>query len=166
MKKRVFLGTNDPQKIVLHPVFYGSLLSVICPIEAFSASETYLYVEGPSAHLKFLFPYLVQLVKQAPVDATDTWGTWTGVEGCDQTGKLTLFYHHGAHFSDHLILLEHCFRRDIVFYCDLRLSLVSFLEVYCQSSNRIRWYHKFILAGLPEELEQNGTIEFPLLQNI
>ena len=159
MKKREFLGRADGQKLILYPVFSGSPLSVISPIEA--PPETYLLVEGPQVHLKFLFPYLVRLVKQAPADPDDMWGTWTGVESFEHTGKLTLFYHHGKAFADRALLLEHHFRRDIVFYSDLRLSEVSFLEL-CYKDTRVN-QHRFVVIGLPEELEQNGSIEFPLL---
>ena len=88
-EKRVFLGIHDQQKIILQPVFYGSPLVVISPVEA--PSEMYLYIEGRKDHLQFLFPYLVKLVKQAPADLKDKWGTWTGVEGYQETGKITLF---------------------------------------------------------------------------
>lgn len=157
-EKRMFLGVNDPQKIVLQPVFYGSPLVVISPVGA--PPETYLYIEGRKDHLRFLLPYLVRLVKQAPADPEDKWGTWTGVEGYEETGKITLFYHHGTAFADHASLLEHHFRRDVVFYCGLRLANPSFLEVSCRGAN-LKWYDKFVLTCLPEELEQNGSIEFP-----
>ncbi|TSC78450.1 MAG: hypothetical protein G01um101429_781 [Parcubacteria group bacterium Gr01-1014_29] len=162
-QKRAFLGTSDTQKIVLHPVFYGSPLSVISPVEA--PSETCLYIEGPQDHLQFLFPYLIRLVKQAPIDPQDNWGTWTGVEGYQKTGKLILFYHYGASFADRIFLLEHHFRRDSVFYCGLKLADISFLDVFCRRAN-FKWYDRFTLTCLPEELEKNGIIEFPQLQLI
>ncbi|OGZ46501.1 MAG: hypothetical protein A3J54_01965 [Candidatus Ryanbacteria bacterium RIFCSPHIGHO2_02_FULL_45_13b] len=157
-EKRVFLGVNDPQKIVLHPVFYRSPLVVISPVGA--PLETYLYIEGRKDHLQFLFPYLVKLVKEAPSDPEDKWGTWTGVEGCSEPGRITLFYRHGTSLLDRMSLLEHHFRRDVVFYCGLRLANPSVLDVFC-SGLGFHWHDKFILTGLPDELEQNGLIEFP-----
>lgn len=157
-EKRVFLGFNDPQKIVLRPVFYGSPLLVVSPVGA--PPETYLYIEGRKDHLQFLFPYLVKLVKQAPSDPEGKWGTWTGVEGYNETGKITLFYHYGTSPLDRMSLLEHHFRRDVVFYCGLRLATPSFLEVFCRGVG-LHWHDTFVLSGLPDELEQNGSIEFP-----
>src|SRR3989344_577604 len=132
-EKRVFLGVSDPQKIVLQPVFYRSPLIVVSPIEA--PTKTCLHIEGPIKHLQFLFPYLVRLVKQAPVDPDDRWGTWIGVEGYEAIGKLTLFYCHGNSFSDRALLLQQHFRRDVAFYCDLKLADVSFLDVTLQNKS-------------------------------
>lgn len=157
-EKRVFLGVDDSQKIILRQVFYGSPLIIVSPVGV--PSETYLYVEGPKNHLQFLFPYLVKLVKQAPTDPKDEWGTWTGVEGYNETGKITLFYHYGASLLDRMTLLEHSFRRDVVFYCGLRLANPSLLEVFCRGAG-LHWRDTFVLTGLPDELEQNGLIEFP-----
>ncbi|OGZ46523.1 MAG: hypothetical protein A3J55_03035 [Candidatus Ryanbacteria bacterium RIFCSPHIGHO2_02_FULL_45_17b] len=157
-EKRMFLGADDPQKIVLQPVFYRSPLVVTSPVEA--PKETCLYIEGPKDHLEFLFPHLVNLVKQAPVDPQNKWGTWTGVTGGYATGRITLFYRYGASLLDTMILLEHHFRRDIVFYRDLRLADTSFLEVFLSGRNS-RWYDKFPLTRLPDGLEANGSVEFP-----
>lgn len=154
-EKRAFLGARDSQKIVLQPVFYGSPLIAVAPIEA--PTKTCLHVEGPIEHLQFLFPYLVRLVKQSPVDPDDRWGTWTGVEGYEAIGKLTLFYSHGNSFSDRARLLQQHFRRDVAFYCGLRLADTAFLDVTLRDKSVL---HEVI--GLPEELEQNGSVAFPL----
>lgn len=156
-ENRMFLGVHDTQKIVLQPVFYGSPVVVISPVEA--PRETCLHVEGPRDHLEFLFPHLVKLVKQTPVDMKDEWGTWTGVEGYHNTNRITLFYHHGTALLDRVLLLEHHFRRDVAFYCDLRLAIRSTLDVFFVSSG-FPLHARFMIDGFPQELEQNGSIGF------
>lgn len=156
-QKREFLGTNDSQKIVLRSAFSKSPLVVVSPIE--TGSRTCLQVEGPKDHLMFLYSFLLMLVKQTPYDPSFRWGTWTGVEGFEETGKLTLFYQYGLSLMDRIQLLEHHFRRDIAFYCDLKLAEVSFLDVVLKNKEVL--YN--VVVGLPEELERNGSIEFPFL---
>jgi hypothetical protein len=158
MKKREFFGMDDLQQILLRCVFPGSPLVVVSPLEA--PDQTYLLIEGPKEHLAFLYPHLVQLVKDVPVDCNGKWGTWTGVEGYQETGKLTLFYHHGDSFKDYVQLSEHHFRRDIAFYRDLKLAETAFLDIIWGGR---QWLYDEII-GLPEELEENGAIEFPRLR--
>ncbi len=156
--KRLFLGTGDLQQVVLRSVFFGSPLVVVAPVE--SPRQTYLQIEGPEYHLAFLYPHLVMLVKQSPYDFSGAHGTWIGVEGAEHTGKLSLFYRHGDSFEDRVQLLEHHFRCDIAFYRNIRLADVSFIDVICGGR---RWLYNEVVS-LPEELEENGSIEFPRLR--
>ena len=144
------------QHITLRSVFPLTSLSISSPLEA--PREACLCVEGPKEHLLFLHPHLINLVKQTLYREHDHWGVWVGVQQHDRPPKLVLWYKFGTSLFDKIELLEHKFRRDIVFYSDLKLAEASVLEVVCFGHTLIK-----SVIGLPEELEKNGSITFPLL---
>lgn len=151
---RKFYGVSDVQHITLYPVFPATPVSVSSPVEA--SRETCVCVEGPEEHLSFLYPHLINLVKQSSYREHDRWGTWMGVQRGSQGSLVILWYQFGTSLMDRIELLEHKFRRDLVFYSDLKLADMSFLEVVCFGHTLLK-----SVIGLPEELERNGTIVFP-----
>lgn len=153
MPPRRFYGKEDVQQIALHSVFPATPLTVVSPIEL--AKEIPLVIEGPADYLTFFYPFFLKLIKLSPIDHEGRWGTWGGVTP-PHDNRIDLTYHYGWSRIDRLELLEHKFRRDAVFYCDLKLCEETILEVVHFGLTRLR-----VMLSLPEELSANGTIVYP-----
>lgn len=153
MPSRKFYGKSDVQQIALYSVFPNTPLTVVSPIEL--AKKLPLVIEGPADHLNFFYPFFLKLIKLSPIDHEGRWGTWGGVTPPHEN-HIDLFYHYGWSFVDRFELLEHKFRRDIVFLCDIKLCEETILEVVCFSLVRTR-----VTLALPEELPHNGSIVYP-----
>lgn len=153
MPPRKFYGKEDVQQIALRNIFPATPLTVVSPIDL--VHELPLVIEGPHDHLKFFFPFFRKLVKLNPVDPEGRWGTWSGITFSDDN-RIDLSYRYGYSRTDRFELLEHKFRRDIVFYCDLKLCEETILEII--QFNRM----DRIMLSLPEELPANGTIVYPV----
>lgn len=151
--ERWFEGLKDDQAVIVSNVFEGSPIAVASGIGLLEDRENGIVIEGPSHHLKFLYPFLLKL-RNDSIDSNE-FGIWVGVTWAKTKKWLNLFYLFGDSLRDRMELLEHKFRRDIAFSCGLRLSEKARMIV--RVGTRIDGWD----IGLPEELEENGHIEFP-----
>lgn len=153
--ERYFKGLKDDQAVIVRNVFEGSSITVSSSIGLLEDQENGVMIEGPSHHLKFIHPYLVRL-RNDSIDSND-FGFWVGVTWAKDKKWLNLYYLFGSSFKDRIELLEHKFRRDIVFSCGLKLSEKARLMV--RLGTKIESWD----VGLPRDLQTNGHIEFPRL---
>jgi len=115
--------------------------------------ENGIAIEGPEHHLEFLYPYLLKLVKSSGI--SEEFGTWTGVKWANENW-LNLYFMFGQSLKSMLELLEHKLRRDIVTFCDLKLSEKAVLSVVDHDEPLV-----VRILDLPYKLSKNGTVEFP-----
>jgi len=151
--ERWFEGLKDDQAVIVSNVFEGSPIAVCQRYRVIGRSGERNSHRGPTHHLKFLYPFLLKL-RNDSIDSKE-FGIWVGVTWAKTKKWLNLFYVFGDSFRDRMELLEHKFRRDIAFSCGLRLSEKARMIV--RVGTRIDGWD----IGLPEELEENGHIEFP-----
>ncbi len=151
--ERWFQGLNDDQAVIVSNVFQGSPIAVATGIGLLDDRENGIVIEGPSHHLKFLYPFLIRL-RNDSIDSNE-FGFWVGVTWSRDKTSLNLFYLFGDSLRDRMELLEHKFRRDIAFSCNLKLSEKARMIV--RMGTRVQAWD----IGLPEELPENGRIEFP-----
>ena len=152
MKIREFFGLRDKEidRVALYSVFPWSAIVVVMSVEL--EDRWPLIIEGPDFQLDFLEPLVSKMVKSSP--KADEFGSWVGLYRKNQS-QLRLFYRHGWRIQDHIELLEHKFRRDIISYSNVRLSYSSLLEVVCGREAILQ-----AKVGLPADLK-NGEIEIP-----
>ena len=153
--ERYFKGSKDDQAIIVRNVFEGSSITISSAIGLLEDRENGMMIDCPSHHLKFLYPYLVRL-RNDSIDSSD-FGFWVGVIWSKDKKWLNLYYLFGNSLMDRIELLEHKFRRDIVFSCGLKLSQNARLMV--RMGTKIESWE----VGLPRDLQTNGHIEFPQL---
>ncbi len=151
--ERWFQGLKDDQAVIVSNVFEGSPIALASGIGLLEDRENGIVIEGPSHHLKFLYPFLLRL-RNDSIDSNE-FGFWVGVTWSKSKEWLNLFYLFGDSLRDRIELLEHKFRRDIAFSCDLRLSEKARMIV--RLGTKIQAWD----IGLPEELGENGHIKFP-----
>ncbi len=153
--ERWFKGLKDEQVVIVSNIFVGSPIAVTSGIGVLEDRENGMMIEGPSHHLKFLYPFLIKL-RGDSIDSNE-FGIWVGVTWAKDKKWLNLFYLFGNSLRDRMELLEHKFRRDIAFSCGLRLSERARMIV--RLGTRVDGWD----LGLPDGLEENGRIEFPRL---
>ena len=59
--ERWFEGLKDDQAVIVSNVFAGSPIAVASGIGLLEDRENGIVIEGPSHHLKFLYPFLLKL---------------------------------------------------------------------------------------------------------
>lgn len=153
MPPRKFYGKEDVQQVTLRSVFPATPITVVSPVDL--AKELPLVIEGPADHLTFFYPFFLKLITLSPLDHDGRWGTWGEVTP-PHDNRIDLSYHYGYSRVDRFELLEHKFRRDIVFYCDLKLCEETILEIIHFGVMKLH-----VTLSIPEELSANGTIVYP-----
>ena len=153
---RTFYGIHDVQYIAVRDVFAASPVTIASPIDR--VNQIPLMIEGPKDHLNFFYYFFLKLLKYTPLpDEQEGWGSWVRLEPPTHSApSIKLWYQYGHSYIDRMELLEHKFRRDVVFHCDLMLADWAILEVTIFGKDLLR-----TTIFLPEELPRNGTIVIP-----
>jgi hypothetical protein len=158
MAKRVFCGKDDQEAVVVEKVFPNSPLVISSGINL-HPDKNGIAIQGPHKHLDFIFPFLVQLLAIRP--DSEKLGKWDGLDWFNKEW-LSLYYSFGQSFADIFLLLEYKFRRDVCFFCNIKLNKKALIKVI----NNGEIVFNAQLSGLPEGLEKNGEIELPELPKI
>lgn len=153
-EERVFSGKDDPEAVVVYQPFVNSPIAVSNGIHLHK-DKNGIAIQGPREHLKFIYPKLAKLLA-AYADAEEESGKWIGLDWLNDEW-LSFFYLFGRNFADTFELLEYKLRRDLVFFCDLRLNEQA--ELIVRNRNQVVLYIDRL--GLPEGISENGSIEFP-----
>ncbi|MDD2730892.1 MAG: hypothetical protein PHW33_02075 [Candidatus Portnoybacteria bacterium] len=153
-EERIFLGKDDPEAVVVFQPFANSPIVISSGINL-HRDKNGIAVQGPQEHLKFLYPKLATLLL-AGAGANEYSGRWIGLDWFNEEW-LSFYYLFGKNFSDIFELLECKLRRDLVFFCGLRLNEEA--ELVVRSRNQI--VLRINKLGLPEDISENGYLEFP-----
>ncbi len=157
-KSRVFLGQEDPEAVIVYRPFANSPIVISSGIHLHE-DKNGIAIEGPKEHLEFLYPKLAKLLlSYAEVDEKSGVGKWIGL-GWLNDEWLSFFYLFGRSFADVFELLEYKLRRDLVFFCNLKLNEEA--ELVVRHNNKVVFHINTL--GLPEGITENGFIEFPSL---
>jgi hypothetical protein len=151
--QRVFCGKDDPEAVIVERVFPASPIVVSSGIHLHKEKNG-IAIQGPNEHLKFAFPYLTELLRIRR--DSDKTGQWIGIDWFNKEW-LSIYYEFGQSFWDAFELLECKFRRDVGFFCNLKLARKAVLKVV----NKGQLVLNIDSLGLPEGLKKNGEIEFP-----
>jgi len=142
-------GEDDSRVVIAYQLFEGSPVVAATSLLLKKDPAEILFI-GPRAHIEILRARMSCLLT---VPASEGLGRWVGIMPEKKT-RLRLYYQFGERLIDKLELLDYKVRRDLILYCDFRLSAEARLLVCTEER---MWDTK---VGLPSGLE-NGGFELP-----
>jgi hypothetical protein len=125
-KIRTFRGKSDQSAIILEDVFPDSDLTFSAPIE-FSSNRSGVYLEGNLDHLEMVFEHLCNLTK-AIIDEP-LFGRWLAVTPPEEDYERTIIHYEALDALNKIHLLNFVLRKHLAKICNLKLSVISTLQV-------------------------------------
>lgn len=153
VRKRFFLGRDDPDRIMLENVFPVGDIVFSTPFEEVGRHHR-VVVEGAEPYVDFVAEHIHGLTGY---DEGNPYGRWVAIAPYGEDEGLEIFYEPLDKKMAAFRLLVFILRADLVKACDLKLSSVAHVTV---TKGHITCLHQ--AAPLPEEVG-NGRIELPVI---